>query len=267
MTVKILRRGSNGTDVKRWQTFLIGQGHLRSNVDGDFGPKTENATKAFQRAQGLGSDGIVGSMTLGTALTLGFDIGFSDPQRGDQEELLPGKSPLRPASSMSARQRMFGKFEFEPAPTPSNPEAIKILGNWEAENIQIVPVPQLNGKQVFGQTIRKGRMRFHKAAVPQLLGMWAAWEHAGLIDRVKTYEGSYIARFVRGSRSKLSNHAFGSAFDINQKWNRLGAVPTAAGREGSVRELVDIANEYGFHWGGHYRGRADGMHFEVARIL
>ena len=266
MTVKILRRGSKGTDVKRWQTFLVGRNHLRSNVDGDFGVKTENATKAFQREQGLSSDGIVGSMTLGAALMLGFDVGFSDPERGDNEELLPGKSPIKPATSTSARERMFGKFTFEPAPTRTNPEAIKILGNWEAENIETVFLPQLKGKMVFGKK-SSGKMRFHRAAAQQLKDMWAAWEEAGVIDRVLTYEGSYNPRFIRGSRSKLSNHAFGSAFDINSQWNRLGTVPTAAGREGSVRELVDIANEHGFAWGGHYKGRADGMHFEVAKIL
>ena len=183
MTVKILRRGSKGTDVKRWQTFLVGQNHLHSTVDGDFGVKTENATKAFQRAHGLGSDGIVGSMTLGTALTLGFDIGFSDPQRGDGEELLPGKSPLKAATSTSARERMFGKFNFKPAPTRSNPEGIKILGNWEAENIETVFLPQLKGKMVFGRS-SSGKMRFHKAAAQQLKDMWAAWEEAGVIDCV-----------------------------------------------------------------------------------
>jgi hypothetical protein len=36
------------------------------------------------------------------------------------------------------------------------------------------------------------------------------------------------------------------------------------GEKGSVRELVPIANRWGFYWGGHYNGRPDGMHFEVA---
>lgn len=110
-------------------------------------------------------------------------------------------------------------------------------------------------------------MRFHKKAVEQLKALWAAWEEAGVLHRVLTYEGSYSPRFIRGSRETLSNHAYGSAFDINYQWNRLGAVPALEGQEGSVRELVDIANEHGFFWGGHFRGRADGMHFEVAKLL
>ena len=43
---------------------------------------------------------------------------------------------------------MFGKFDFVATPTPSNPEAIKILGNWEAESIERVFLPQLKGKRV-----------------------------------------------------------------------------------------------------------------------
>jgi hypothetical protein len=38
------------------------------------------------------------------------------------------------------------------------------------------------------------------------------------------------------------------------------------GQHGSVRELVSIANEHGFFWGGHFDKRRDGMHFEVAVI-
>ncbi|MBP0575977.1 M15 family metallopeptidase [Mycobacterium tuberculosis] len=39
------------------------------------------------------------------------------------------------------------------------------------------------------------------------------------------------------------------------------------GAKGCVRELVPIANRFGFYWGGHFSTRADGMHFEVAKLL
>jgi hypothetical protein len=38
------------------------------------------------------------------------------------------------------------------------------------------------------------------------------------------------------------------------------------GKKGSVRELVPIANKHGIYRGGHFKGRPDGMHFEVARV-
>ena len=52
-----LRRGDKGTAVKVWQS-IIGV-----EVDGSFGPATEEATKAFQKAHGLVDDGIVGTHT------------------------------------------------------------------------------------------------------------------------------------------------------------------------------------------------------------
>lgn len=53
-----LRKGSKGQDVKELQRLLGGLA-----VDGDFGPKTEAAAKAFQSANGLAVDGIVGPKT------------------------------------------------------------------------------------------------------------------------------------------------------------------------------------------------------------
>jgi peptidoglycan hydrolase-like protein with peptidoglycan-binding domain len=40
------------------------QTKLRLNPDGDFGPNTEAAVRAFQRTEGLVPDGIVGPKTL-----------------------------------------------------------------------------------------------------------------------------------------------------------------------------------------------------------
>lgn len=134
-----------------------------------------------------------------------------------------------------------------------------------AKNILTVDILQLNGVDMGGPTC-SGRIKFHRFALAQLQGMWAAWEVAGLLDRVLTYGGSFVPRFIRGSSRSLSNHAFGSAFDINVAWNQLGHEPALKDQEGCVRELVPIANDYGFYWGGHF-SRRDGMHFEVATLL
>ena len=97
--------------------------------------------------------------------------------------------------------------------------------------------------------------------------MWLQWEKEGLLDRILTFDGSFVPRFIRGSTSTLSNHAFGTAFDINAQFNPLGQEPAEMGAKGCVRELVPIANRFGFAWGGHFKKRPDGMHFEVARII
>jgi peptidoglycan hydrolase-like protein with peptidoglycan-binding domain len=65
MSIEILRNGSKGKAVRAWQHFLIGRGHLRDEVDGDFGPRTEKATRAFQRAEGWASTGSWGPVPWG----------------------------------------------------------------------------------------------------------------------------------------------------------------------------------------------------------
>ena len=265
MPIQILRRGTRGAAVRRWQYFLIGRRHLKSPADGDFGPRTERATRAYQRSSAIAADGIVGPVTIGAALGDGFDIGFVDGGEPAGSAILTGAPTLR-AATAATRKRLFGEFAFRPAPTSRNPEAIEVLGDWAAQNITMVTLPELKGIPVYNRR-SSGRMRFHRKAAGQLEALWAAWGRAGLMDRVRTYEGSYIPRFVRGRPGRLSSHAYGSAFDINQRWNRLGHLPAPAGAEGSVRELVDIASAHGFFWGGHFKGRPDGMHFEVAKLL
>jgi peptidoglycan hydrolase-like protein with peptidoglycan-binding domain len=60
----VLRRGSTGPAVRRWQTVLAGAGLLPSSgIDGVFGPRTEQATRNWQAILGVAIDGIVGSET------------------------------------------------------------------------------------------------------------------------------------------------------------------------------------------------------------
>ncbi|GAB6040793.1 M15 family metallopeptidase [Endothiovibrio diazotrophicus] len=265
MSIQILRRGSRGQEVVRWQQFLVGQGFLRGVADGCFGELTDKATRAFQHSRGVAGDGIVGPRTLASALIVGFDPGFEDPLDEAENPLLAGRSPLEPLSD-AGRRALFGEYEFEAAGSPQNPERVKVIGDWERRNIKTVVIPQLRGVPVFGR-YSSGRMRFHRAGETQLKGLWSAWEREGLLENVLSYDGAHNPRFLRGSRDTLSTHAFGIAFDINARWNRLGALPAKAGETGSVRELVGLANEYGFFWGGHFRERPDAMHFELAKLL
>ena len=261
--MQVLRRGSQGADVRRFQTFLIGQGHYSGKADGDFGPATEKAVIAFQIRHGLPADGVVGNRTVGQAAVLGFVV-TKDPDTGRISASWPPKpANLKPLVGTAGRQALFGKFRYRSAPVSGNPENIVILGDWEEKNIVRCSLPQLVG--VKGAPA-SGQIRFHRLAVPQLQRMFSEWEEAGLLDRVLEWSGSYVPRYIRGSRTTLSNHAFGTAFDINVPWNGLGARPALVGQKGCVRELVEIANRCGFYWGGHFT-RLDGMHFEVARVI
>ena len=61
-TYQTIKRGSTGQVVKTLQTKLKAKGYSLS-VDGDFGTKTENAVKDFQKKNKLTADGIVGPKT------------------------------------------------------------------------------------------------------------------------------------------------------------------------------------------------------------
>ena len=74
----LIKLGSRGNNVRKWQRFLIGQG-FPVRVDGDFGPETHGATVEFQDRNGLVPDGKVGDRTLGQAMLLGFTI-VDDPE-------------------------------------------------------------------------------------------------------------------------------------------------------------------------------------------
>ena len=47
----------------------VARGNDPKGLDGDFGPNTETATKAFQKAKSLSEDGIIGQNTWGKLLT------------------------------------------------------------------------------------------------------------------------------------------------------------------------------------------------------
>lgn len=63
VTVKEVSTGSSGRAVKNLQLILNNRGYNCGTADGDFGSKTKAAVIAFQKAQGLGADGIVGTKT------------------------------------------------------------------------------------------------------------------------------------------------------------------------------------------------------------
>lgn len=259
--MRVLREGSRGNDVQDWQEFLAGEGFGVGSLDGIFGQKTTGATKRFQKENGLVVDGVVGAQTLRRAMELGFDP-FDWPGAapgGEKDPYFPPLPQELRALSFGDAQRLYGTFQWRPAPTPEEPRAIRILGNWQQENIVMVEVPQL-------AQIRRPvgpRRAMHRRAAESIVKLWSAWEEAGLLHLVRTFDGLFNPRVI-GKSTVPSLHAFGVAFDINAGWNSWGGQPAPVGAEGSVRLLVPIANELGFFWGGHYRGKKDGMHFELA---
>lgn len=86
-------------------------------------------------------------------------------------------------------------------------------------------------------------------------GVWDEWGHA--------------VRTIRGQTSGYSNHASGTACDLNATRHPLG-VPTS--RTWTDNQIRLIRRRLGMYhdcirWGGDYRNRADAMHWEIDRGL
>lgn len=70
VTLQVLKKGSEGAQVKTLQTMLKGLGYNLGiwGIDGDFGAQTASAVEKFQKSKGLTVDGIVGAKTWAALL-------------------------------------------------------------------------------------------------------------------------------------------------------------------------------------------------------
>ena len=209
-------------------------------------------------------DGSPGNQTFGYACAIDKDDAFDPPAIADAVGVTyPARLASLPLPSMELQVATFGQIVAKAAPTASNPERIIITNGFEA-NIVTRQVPQLVGKD---GAPASGKLGMHRLIADQLVSLWVAWEKLGLAGLVTGFGGLWSPRFVRGSTTTLSNHAWGTAFDVNVSANYLWHLPAFPGENGSLFKLVPVAQDYGFGWGGHYRGRLDGMHFEALKVL
>lgn len=255
--MQTLKVGSTGPLVEQWETFLRGLDLLPDKeVDSSYTGVTALATSQFQQRYRLDIDGVAGNETIGYAMAHhGFEI--FEPASPDY----PGKPDDAKPLSLAERQKILGNIAFVPAPTTGNPEAIRITNDWQKQHLGSITIPQLKGIPGAGS----GAVSFNKAAIPQLVSLFQEWQQDGLLSRILSWGGTFAPRFIRGSRTTLSQHAHASAFDMNVPWNALGARGALVGEKGCVRELVLTAYRHGFYWGGWFT-RKDAMHFEVFRI-
>lgn len=81
------------------------------------------------------------------------------------------------------------------------------------------------------------------------------------IDKGQLDDWGYAYRPIRGTTVHLSNHASGTAIDLNATRHPLGASGTfTKAQEAKIRELCKT---FGLRWGGDYEVRKDEMHFEI----
>lgn len=101
-----------------------------------------------------------------------------------------------------------------------------------------------------------------EAVAPLLINFASEFHHCiEKIDKGSLDDWGYAFRMIRGTDVHLSNHASGTAIDINATKHPLGKRGTfTKSQEKTIREMCQY---YGLRWGGDYEVRADEMHFEV----
>lgn len=102
---------------------------------------------------------------------------------------------------------------------------------------------------------------------PGLLLLQVASAFDRLVEDIDNARGAlddwgYAERPIRGG-TLLSNHASGTAIDLNATKHPLGAKNTFTPRQVTrIREIIAVT-ENAVRWGGDYNGRKDEMHFEI----
>jgi hypothetical protein len=79
-------------------------------------------------------------------------------------------------------------------------------------------------------------------------------------------EWAYAYRPVRGDSSTLSNHASGTAVDLNATLYPLGLERMLSWRKIKIRARLAFYRGT-LRWGGNYTGRKDEMHVEIDKPL
>lgn len=82
-------------------------------------------------------------------------------------------------------------------------------------------------------------------------------QQRGLHKEIKTFDGAFDIRHVRGSNTALSVHAWGAAIDMNAKDNQIGTSGTWS------CSFLEIMLLNGVFCGQNWVGRKDPMHFAM----
>jgi hypothetical protein len=135
--------------------------------------------------------------------------------------------------------------------------ALKSANGWTASADQLAI-----GVKSFQIKGTERKVRCAELVAPLLCGFASEFHHlVEVIDEDKTFDDwGYAFRDVRGG-SVLSNHASGTAIDLNATQHPLGKSGTFTDEQVTI--IQRLCKKYGLKWGGDYVQRKDEMHFEV----
>lgn len=100
-------------------------------------------------------------------------------------------------------------------------------------------------------------IRCHVAIAQKLKAVFADLTANGHIDLVKSYDGCYVVRNIRGG-SNPSLHSWGVAIDLGADEYPLGS------DKRYPQPVLDAFKNHGFFYGGDFKHRKDPQHWEYS---
>lgn len=249
--------GENGQnvagDVTLVQKHLLGHGFKIGRPDGICGPKTRQAILAFQRGFLKCPDGKVdpGGITWHHL----SKISHSHPPAQNASPFTrliprPPKTTLNLGLTAATNAYMTEAFG---SPRDTFSEDCQPVNNAKLKRNTIV------------DTVGKFRVQGLEPAVRSLQEVFAEIKakQAELYELLGT-AGMLCCRYVRNSKTSISNHSWGTAIDLT-----TAGILDKRG-DGLVQYgmllVAPIFNQFGWYWGAAFPTE-DGMHFEASKKL
>lgn len=137
---------------------------------------------------------------------------------------------------------------------------------FEAEWMQMWNVPMWIDTHI---PALPNRMYVNKDLVPVLEHTFNNLISLQVYREIKTFDGLFNIRYIRGSKTKLSIHSWGLAIDLNAANNPLGktkAESISLGLNPFSTLFDEVFRDAGWTCGIDFK-RGDGMHFEYTAHL
>jgi hypothetical protein len=177
-------------------------------IDGQFGLKTEDATKIFQLQRAIKPiSGRLDEATLDVATSLGYLVKPDNYYDGKRTDAYPPKPNLNSPSNAS-RNAELGCFKFKQLPRQNRDDAEEIvigascdgkIADWRKATIVDVSVPQL----AFASDYH-GVITCHRLVAPHVQKLFSQWEEldllCGLLDESTVAQYKRLGRIICDAR-------------------------------------------------------------------
>jgi N-acetylmuramoyl-L-alanine amidase len=165
----VLKPGSQGSEVSELQAMLKLLGYYNATVDGIYSEGTANAVQAFQKAAGIGADGIAGAETWNRLLPAAPAIAASSSPapKPPTETAPPPKSTAPPPTAQKPTP-----VAQQPDTTPDKPSTPDKPTSSSPAQVATLPVLKIGmqGSAVAGLQERLRSLGFLKGAADGVFG-------------------------------------------------------------------------------------------------